>query len=262
MIRALSTAATGMEAQQTKLDVTSNNIANVSTAGFKKSRAEFADLMYQNLRPAGTAAGNGGGQVPTGLQVGMGTRVTSTQREHSEGDLRQTGNPLDVAIEGRGFYPVTLPTGEQAYTRNGAFKLDSEGRFVNAEGYALASEITLPPDVQGVAIAADGTVTATIPGDPAPVEVGQIEIATFANPAGLEAMGKTLYRATAASGEAILGAPGENGAGNLSQGTLELSNVKVVEEMIDLISGQRAYEVNSRVIRAADEMLQQTANLK
>ena len=261
MIRALSTAATGMEAQQTKLDVTANNIANVSTAGFKKSRAEFSDLMYQTLKAPGAATG-ANTKAPTGTQVGMGVRTQATQRMHSMGELRQTGNPLDVAIEGRGFFAVNLPSGGTAYTRNGAFKLDGEGRMVNAEGYTLTSDISVPPDAQSIAIAADGTVTAVIPGEATPVEVGRIEVAAFANASGLSSLGRNLFQETAASGTAVQGAPGENGTGSLAQGTLELSNVKVVEEMIDLISGQRAYEINSRVIKAADDMLQQTATLR
>ena len=261
MIRALSTAATGMEAQQTRLDVTANNIANVSTAGFKKSRVEFEDLMYQTVRQPG-AATSSTTRAPSGTEVGMGVRTAATQRMHTTGDLRQTGNALDVAIEGNGFFQVKLPGGQLAYTRAGSFKLDGEGRMVTAEGHALAQEITVPPETQQVTIGADGTVTATLPGQAAPAEVGKIELASFANPAGLAALGRNLLRETAASGTPSTGAPGEQGMGGLSQGTLELSNVKVVEEMIDLISGQRAYEVNARVVRAADEMLQQTANLK
>src|SRR6266545_358264 len=261
MIRALSTAATGMEAQQTRLDVTANNIANTSTAGFKKSRAEFSDLMYQTQRAPGAATG-AGTQAPTGLQVGMGVRTAATQRMHSHGDLRQTGNPLDVAIEGRGLYPVNLPSGEVAYTRDGAFKLDPEGQVVTSEGYPLAGDISIPPDAQSITIGADGTVSVVIPGETAPVEAGQIQVASFPNESGLESIGRNLYRETSASGAAVIGAPGENGAGTLTQGTLEGSNVNVVEEMIDLISGQRAYEINSRVIKAADEMLAQTANIK
>ena len=261
MIRALATAATGMEAQQTRLDVTANNIANTSTHGFKKSRAEFSDLMYQNQRAAGTATG-AGTETPTGLQIGMGVRTVATQRMHSEGDLHQTGRPLDVAIEGRGFFPINMPSGEVAYTRDGSLKIDAEGKLVNSEGYALAGDISIPPDAQSVTIGADGTVSVVVPGDAAPVEAGQIQLAAFANESGLEAIGRNLYRETGASGSAVLGAPGENGSGTLSQGSLEMSNVNVVEEMIDLISGQRAYEINSRVIKAADEMLAQTANLK
>lgn len=261
MLRAMSTAATGMEAQQTKLDVTANNIANVSTSGFKKSRAEFADLVYQTMRAAGTATA-GDNRAPTGTQVGMGTRIQATQRQHSMGELKQTGNPLDVAIEGRGFFAVQMPGGETAYTRSGALKLDAEGRMVTADGMPLTSEITVPPDAQSLSIGKDGTVSATIPGETAPVELGKIEIATFPNPAGLDARGGNIFAETQASGAAVNGEPGQNGAGTLSQGTLELSNVKVVEEMIDIIAGQRAYEINSRVIRAADEMLQQTSNLR
>jgi flagellar basal-body rod protein FlgG len=181
---------------------------------------------------------------------------------HGQGELRQTGNPLDIAIEGRGLYQVNLPSGEVAYTRDGAFKLDPEGQLVTSEGYTLAGDISIPPDVQSITVGADGTVSVTVPGETAPVEAGQIQIATFPNESGLEAMGRSLYRETSASGAAVIGAPGENGAGSLAQGTLELSNVNVVEEMIDLISGQRAYEINSRVIKAADEMLAQTSALK
>ncbi len=261
MLRALATAASGMEAQQTRLDVTANNIANVSTAGFKKSRAEFADLMYQSSRPAGAPTG-AGTNAPSGLEVGLGVRVAATQRLLGQGEMRQTGNQLDVAIEGQGFFQVQLPSGDVAYTRNGAFQLDAEGRLVTSEGYPLAGELAVPLEAQSVSIAADGTVSALVPGDPQPQNLGQLQIATFANPAGLEPMGKTLFRESGGSGAVVLGAPGEGGAGSLAQGTVELSNVNVVEEMIDLISGQRAYEINTRVIKAADEMLGQTAQLR
>ena len=261
MFRSLATAASGMEAQQTKLDVTANNIANVSTSGFKKGRAEFADLMYQQLRPGGAPTGNGT-TAPTATEIGLGTRLVSTTRELSQGELHQTGNQLDVAIEGHGYIPVTLPNGETAYTRNGALRMSAEGRLVNSDGYAIAGDITIPPESQVVSIAADGTVTAKVPGDTQPTELGKIQIAMFANPAGLSAQGGTLFRETPASGAAVLGSPGEGGSGALRQGMLEVSNVNVVEEMIDLISGQRAYEINSRVIRAADEMLGQTAQLR
>jgi flagellar basal-body rod protein FlgG len=261
MIRALSTAATGMEAQQTRLDVTSNNIANVSTTGYKRVRAEFEDLMYQTERAPGSSTG-ANTKNPTGVQVGMGVRTVATQRMHDEGSLQQTGNPLDVAIEGNGFYPINLPSGQVAYTRDGTFKMDNEGRVVNSEGYPLATDINIPADAQSITIGADGVVSVILPNEPEPAQLGQIQLATFANPAGLSTMGKNLYTETAASGTPILSNPGQDGTGTLSQGALELSNVKVVEEMIDLISGQRAYEVNSRVIKAADEMLQQTANLR
>ncbi|HVV87728.1 MAG TPA: flagellar basal-body rod protein FlgG [Kofleriaceae bacterium] len=261
MLRALSSAAAGMEAQQTKLDVTANNIANVSTAGFKKSRAEFADLMYQTIRPAGASTGQGT-SAPGPLEVGLGVRVAGTQRIDGQGALQQTNNPLDLAIQGRGYFPITLPSGETAYTRNGAFQRDAEGQIVTADGYQLGDGITIPPEATSVSIAADGTISATIPGDPQPQNLGQLQLATFANPAGLEAAGGTLFKATAASGEAIVGTPGADGAGSLLQGSIEGSNVEVVTEMIDLITGQRAYEVNSRVIKAADEMLGQTAQLR
>ncbi|MDZ4693561.1 MAG: flagellar basal-body rod protein FlgG [Deltaproteobacteria bacterium] len=261
MIRALSTAATGMEAQQTRLDVTANNMANVSTTGFKKSRAEFQDLMYQTLRAPGGATGTNSVN-PTGVQVGMGVRTVATQRMHTQGTPVQTGNALDVAIEGPGFFRLTMPTGELAYTRDGSFKRDTEGRLVNADGYPLDADIQIPADAEGIIIGADGLVTAKLPGNNTPVELGQIELSNFANPAGLSANGRNLYFETASSGNPVSGAPGEEGVGTLAQNQLESSNVQIVEEMIDLISGQRAYEINSRVIRAADEMLQQTANLK
>jgi flagellar basal-body rod protein FlgG len=261
MFRSLATAASGMEAQQTRLDVTANNIANVSTNGFKKARAEFADLIYQNLRPAGAPTG-AGANAPTGTEIGLGTRLATTARELGQGELHQTGNPLDVAIEGHGYLAVTLPSGDAVYTRNGALRVDAEGRLMTSEGYAVAGDITIPPEAQTISIATDGTITATIPGETQPVELGKLQIATFANPAGLAAQGGTLFRETTASGTAVLGAPGEGGAGTIRQGMLEVSNVNVVEEMIDLISGQRAYEINSRVIKAADEMLGQTAALR
>ena len=258
MFRALATAASGMEAQQTKLDVTANNIANVSTNGFKKGRAEFADLMYQTLRPAGAPTGNGA-NAPSGTEIGLGTRLVTTSRELGQGELHQTGNPLDVAIEGHGFLGVTLPNGDLAYTRNGALQVSAEGKLVTADGYAVEGDITIPPEAQAIAIAADGTISATVPGSTQPVELGKLQIAMFANPAGLAAQGSTLFRETSASGAAVLGAAGEGGAGAIRQGMLEVSNVNVVEEMIDLITGQRAYEINSKVIKAADDMLGQTA---
>jgi flagellar basal-body rod protein FlgG len=261
MFRSLSTAATGMNAMQTKLDVTANNIANVSTNGFKKSRAEFEDLMYQTQRAPGTSTSTAT-KAPVGLEVGLGVRTVGTQRDHTEGDLQATGNQLDVAIQGAGFFPVTMPSGDLAYTRNGALKTDADGKLVTAEGYTLGSAITIPPDAQTVTIGTDGTVTATIPKQSTPVEVGKIQLATFVNPAGLTAMGNNLFQESAASGTAITAQPGDSGIGTLSQGTLELSNVKIVEEMVDLISGQRAYEINTKVVKAADEMLDETANLR
>lgn len=261
MFRSLATAASGMEAQQTKLDVTANNIANVSTNGFKKGRAEFADLMYQTTRSAGAPTGNGT-TAPSGTEIGLGTRLVATARDLGQGELHQTNSPLDIAIEGHGYLPVTLPSGEIGYTRNGALQINAEGRLVTSDGYSVEGDITIPPETQSVSIAADGTISATVPGETQPVELGKIQLAMFANPGGLAAQGGTLFKETAASGAAVLGAPGEGGAGAVRQGMLEVSNVNVVEEMIDLISGQRAYEVNSRVVKAADDMLGQTAQLR
>ncbi|HET9993332.1 MAG TPA: flagellar basal-body rod protein FlgG [Kofleriaceae bacterium] len=260
MFRSLATAASGMEAQQTKLDVTANNIANVSTNGFKKGRAEFSDLIYQQTRGAGASTGQGT-SAPAPTEIGLGVKLTSTAREHSQGELHSTGNQLDLAIQGKGFFPVTMPNGTTEYTRNGALQMTAEGKLVTSEGYAIGGDITIPADAQSVTIAADGTVTATVASSSTPSALGQIQLATFANPGGLEAQGGNLFRETSASGTAVLGNPGEGGSGSISQGMLEVSNVNVVEEMVDLISGQRAYEVNSRVIKAADEMLAETAQL-
>jgi len=261
MFRSLATAASGMEAQQTRLDVTANNIANVSTNGFKKGRAEFADLIYQTQRSAGSTTG-AGTMAPAGSEIGLGTRLTSTARDNGQGELHTTNGTLDVAIEGNGYLPVTMPTGETAYTRNGALHMSAEGRLVNQDGYSIGGDITIPQDATQVTIAADGTVSAQIAGNTASTELGKIQIATFANPSGLAARGGNLFSESSASGAAVLGTPGQGGAGNLRQGMLEVSNVNVVEEMVDLISGQRAYEINSRVIKAADEMLGQTAQLR
>jgi len=254
MFRALSTAATGMEAQQTQIDVIANNLANVNTAGFKKSRADFQDLLYQTMRAAG-ATSKDGAEVPVGLQVGLGVRPVATQKMFSAGDVKQTDNPLDLAIEGGGFFQVVQSGGSIAYTRSGAFKTDSQGRLVTGDGFLVEPSITVPADAVSVTVLADGTVSAVQAGQTTPVELGQIQLATFANPAGLENLGRSLFGPTQASGQAVVGAPGTLGMGTVSQGTLEMSNVKVVEEMIDLIVGQRAYEVNARVVQAADEML-------
>jgi flagellar basal-body rod protein FlgG len=261
MFRALATASTGMTAEQTRLDVTANNIANSSTTGFKRSRVEFADLMYQQMRPAGAPTGPAAAS-PIGTEVGLGVRVLATPREFSQGEMQQTGNPLDVAIEGRGFLPVVLPNGDPAYTRAGALQVDGDGRLLTADGFPLAGDVTIPAEASGIAIAPDGTITGMMPGDVAPATFGQLQLATFTNPAGLEPLGKTLYAETTSSGTAQVGPPGEGGAGTLLQGSLEASNVNTVKEMIDLIAGQRAYEINTRVIKAADEMLGQTAQLR
>ena len=261
MQRALATAASGMQAQQTRLDVTSHNIANVSTPGFKKGRAEFSDLLYQQMGPAGAPTSDESTH-PTGTQIGLGVRLSGTHHMHSQGSLQVTSNPLDLAIEGDGFFQVAMPDGTTAYTRAGNLKLDAEGRVVTPQGFPLAGDMDVPPDAQSITVAGDGVVTVTVPTQVEPLEVGRIELAVFANPAGLAAEGHNQYRPTTASGSPITGAPGENGSGTLSQGAFETSNVQIVEEMIDLISGQRAYEVNARVVQAADEMLQQAANLR
>ncbi|MBI5509023.1 MAG: flagellar basal-body rod protein FlgG [Deltaproteobacteria bacterium] len=261
MLRAMSSAASGMSAQELRMDVIANNMANVNTTGFKRSRTEFQDVLYDNLKSAGALGGNGA-QVPVGLQVGQGVRPVATLQEFTMGDLKQTGNPFDLAIEGAGFFQVAQADGELSYSRDGAFKIDAQGRLVTADGLLVEPALAVPPDAQQVTITADGTVSVTRPGRPDPVEVGQLELAVFPNPAGLLAKGHNLLQVTPASGAPILTAPAQNGAGRLTQGVLELANVRVVEEMIELIATQRAYETNSRVIKAADEMLGATANLK
>lgn len=261
MLRALSTAATGMEAEQTKIDVISNNLANVNTGAFKKSRAEFQDLLYQTVRAPG-AASSQGYEDPTGMQIGLGTRTMATARDFSTGDIKQTNSPLDVAIEGDGFIQVSQPNGEVAYTRSGNLKMSAQGQLVTSDGMPIEPNITIPSDAQSFTIGSDGTVSATIPGQTTAQNLGQIQLATFVNPAGLQAMGHNLYLPSPASGQANVGKPGDQGRGTLMQGALEMSNVKVVEEMVDLIAGQRAYDVNSRVIQAADDMLKTTAELR
>jgi flagellar basal-body rod protein FlgG len=261
MIRALWTAATGMSAQQLNIDVVSNNLANVNTSGFKKSRVDFQDLLYQTLRPAGTAAAQGA-QVPTGIQVGLGTRPAATQKIFSQGDFQQTQNPLDLVIEGDGFFQIQMPNGNTAYTRDGSFKLDAQGRLVTSDGFPVDPEITIPPESTNISVGSDGTVSVLLPGQATPQEVGQIQIAKFSNPAGLSSMGRNLFTTSAASGEPIIDSPGLNGLGSIGQGFVEMSNVKVVEEMVNLIVAQRAYEVNSKAIQTADDMLNIANNLR
>ncbi len=261
MLRSLWTAATGMQAQALNIDVLSNNLANVNTAGFKKSRADFQDLLYENLRPAG-AASAAGNQVPTGIQLGHGTRPAAVQKIFVQGDMQHTKNQLDLAIEGDGFFQILKPNGEIAYTRSGAFKLDSEGRIVNSDGFLLEPTLSIPPDTLDVTVGTDGTVSVMQAGNPQPTEIGTLQLVRFVNPAGLNSIGRNLYLQTSASGEPITGTPGEDGLGTLSQGYLEMSNVSVVEEMVSMITAQRAYEVNSKAIQAADEMLQMANNVK
>ncbi len=261
MIRSLWNAATGMKAQALNLDVISNNLANVNTSGFKKSRAEFQDLLYETFRPAGTDSSQDT-QVPVGIQLGHGTRPSAVLKLFNQGDMQNTKNELDFAIEGDGFFQIMQPDGEIAYTRDGAFKLDSDGRVVNADGFALEPELTVPTDAVSIAVGMDGTVSVLQAGESSPTEIGNIELARFVNPAGLVSMGRNLYTTSDASGDALTGTPGEDGLGNISQGFLEMSNVNVVEEMVNMIKAQRAYEINSKAIQAADEMLQVANNVK
>lgn len=260
MLRALYTAATGMQAQQINIDTIANNIANVNTTGFKQGRAEFQDLLYQNIRSAGTASSSTT-TYPVGLQLGLGTRPVATARVYSQGDFQQTGNPLDLVIQGQGFFQVRTPSGETAYTRDGTFHLNAQGAMVTADGNVLEPQITIPPGAQNIVIGNDGTVTTTIAGQSAAQQVGTIQLATFQNPGGLNPSGGNLFTATTASGDAITGAPGQNGVGTINQGFLEQSNVDIVREMVNMIVAQRAYEVNSRAIRVADDMLSQINNL-
>ncbi|MBP2645294.1 MAG: flgG 2 [Firmicutes bacterium] len=261
MMRALWTAGSGMIAQQANIDVVSNNLANVNTSGFKKNRIDFADLMYQTIRQAGAPTG-AGTQLPTGIQMGHGVREVATQKILTQGNFQQTGNPLDMAIEGDGFFQVTAPDGTIAYTRDGAFKRDSQGRIVTSEGYPLEPQITIPQNATNVNISSEGIVSAAIPGQTGTQELGQIQIARFINPAGLDSMGRNLLTETSASGAPTIINPGTEGAGTLVQQYLEMSNVQVVEEMVNMIVAQRAYEINSKAITTADEMLGQAANLR
>jgi len=257
MIRALYSAATGMQSQQLNIDVIANNLANVTTTGFKKSRADFQDLLYQTMRVPG-AASTTNTQSPTGIQVGLGSRPAAVQRVFLQGSFDQTGNPLDLAIEGDGFFQVTQQDGEIAYTRAGSFKIDNQSRIVTSEGDPLEPAITVPLEAEQVMVGQDGIVTVTLPGEAAPSQIGQIQTARFTNPAGLRAMGRNLSAETDSSGTPQIGTPGSEGRGTIVQGFLEQSNVSVVQELIALIVGQRAYEINSRAINVADEMLRVT----
>ena len=261
MIRSLFTAATGMIAQQLNLDVIANNLANVNTTGFKKSKADFQDLMYQVIEEPGTTA-NQQGTSPTGIQVGLGVRPAAVSKIHSQGDFESTSNPFDLALEGDGFFQITLPNGELRYTRSGAFKMDETGIMVNSDGYQLSPTITIPSDAIGVTISSDGIVSVRQPGSTTLSQVGQIQTARFQNPAGLRANGRNLFEETEASGAATLGTPGDTGLGTIAQGYLESSNVSVVEEIVSMVTGQRAYEANSKVIQTADNILSTAINVK
>ena len=261
MVRSLFTAATGMIAQQTQVDVTSHNIANVNTMGYKKNRAEFADLMYQVMSYAGTPTSTTTTH-PTGIEVGLGVRPQAITKIHSQGYFKETGNNLDMVIAGNGFFQVQMPDGTTAYTRNGAWKLDSDGNIVNDDGLQLVPNITIPSDATQISIGIDGTVSVLQPGAQEMQQVGQIEIVNFINPAGLHSSGDNLFLETGASGAPIIGIAGQDGLGQIKQGFVEMSNVQLVEEMTELITGQRAYEANSKAITTSDAMLQTTNELK
>jgi flagellar basal-body rod protein FlgG len=260
MIRSLYIAKTGLEAQQTNLDVISNNLANVSTNGFKKSRAVFEDLLYQNVRQPG-AQSSQQTQLPSGLQIGTGVRTVATERIHTQGNPQQTSNSKDVMINGSGYFQVLTPDGTQAYTRDGSFQTDSNGQLVTSSGYVLQPPITVPANALTMTVGRDGTVSVTTPGTAAATQIGSIQVHTFINPAGLESKGENLYNETSASGTANANVPGTNGAGVLMQGFVETSNVNVVEEMVNMIETQRAYEINSKAITTSDQMLQKLAQL-
>ena len=261
MIRSLWTAASGMKSQSLNIDVISNNLANVNTTGFKSSRADFQDLLYETLRQAGTSSSESS-DVPTGIQVGHGSRPVASHKIFTQGDFQQTKNELDIAIEGEGFFQILQPNGETAYSRDGAFKMDRDGRMVTSDGFVMEPEITIPSDSISLSIGLDGTVSVLQAGSNTPTEIGTITVARFVNPAGLHSIGRNLYLPTNASGDAIVGTAGEDGLGTLAQGFLEMSNVSVVDEMVKMITAQRAYEINSKTIQAADDMLQQANNIK
>ena len=261
MMRALWTSASGMMAQQFNMDVISNNMTNVNTAGFKKARAEFQDLLYEHIRLAGSVDSLGQ-QIPVGLEVGHGARPSATYKVFSQGETRITDNPTDLTIMGDGFFQVQLPDGTIAYTRDGSFKLDGEGSIVTADGYYLEPAITIPPEAVQIVVREGGQVEVTLPQGQGNEVVGQLMIAKVINPAGFTSIGNNLYKATDATGEVVLGTPNSDGFGAIEQGVLESSNVKVVQEMVDLIVTQRAYEVNTKAIQASDDMLQQANNLK
>ena len=248
-----------MIAQETNLDTISNNLANANTTGYKRQETQFEDLVYQNVRPAGPGGGVG---APAGVQLGAGARVVATSRQFSQGSIQQTDNPLDVAIEGVGFLAVTRVNGDIAYTRAGALRLDAQGRLVNVEGLAVEPAINVPQDATNITIGADGLVSATQSGQRTPTQLGQLQLVSFPNPAGLQPVGHNLFTATGASGDPTSGTPGTGGLGALMQGSLEGSNVEVVQEMIGLIRTQRAYEVNSKVVQAADEMLRNATQMR
>jgi flagellar basal-body rod protein FlgG len=260
MIRSLWIARTGMDAHQTQLDVITNNLANVSTNGFKRARAVFEDLLYQTMRQPG-ALNTQQNTIPSGLQIGTGVRPVATQRIHTQGNLQQSSNSLDVAVQGEGFFQIQMPDGTLAYTRDGAFQKDAQGVMVTSSGFPVQPQITIPPDAVSLTIGRDGVVSALQAGQAAPTQIGQLQLATFVNTGGLQSVGENLFVETASSGTPTPNTPGTNGAGLLNQGFVETSNVNVVEELVNMIQTQRAYEINSRAIQTSDQMLARLTQL-
>lgn len=261
MLRSLWISSTGMEAQQLHIDMISNNLANVNTVGFKRSRADFEDLLYQDVKIPG-AASSPTTQIPTGIQIGLGVRPVATQKIFTMGNFQKTGNTLDLAIEGDGFFQITTPDGSIAYTRDGTFKLNKDGNIVTSDGYLIEPSLTIPSDATSITVSSDGIVSVSRAGSSTPEEVGNIELARFINPAGLKAVGRNLFLQTDSSGDSQTGVPGKSGLGTITQGFVEMSNVSVIEEMVNMIVAQRAYELNSKSIQTADDMLQIANNLK
>ncbi|MDP3871391.1 MAG: flagellar basal-body rod protein FlgG [Methyloversatilis sp.] len=260
MIRSLWIARTGMDAHQTQLDVITNNLANVSTNGFKRARAVFEDLLYQTMRQPG-ALNTQQNTIPSGLQIGTGVRPVATQRIQTQGNLQQTSNSLDVAVQGEGFFQIQMPDGTLAYTRDGSFQKDAQGVMVTSSGFPVQPQVTIPPDTVSLTIGRDGVVSALQAGQAAPTQIGQLQLATFVNTGGLQSVGENMYVETASSGTPTPNTPGTNGAGLLNQGFVETSNVNVVEELVQMIQTQRAYEINSRAIQTSDEMLARLTQL-
>ena len=259
MNQALWIAKTGLDAQQTRMEVVSNNIANVNTTGFKRERAVFEDLLYQNLRQVG-ASSTQDTQLPSGFSIGTGVRVVATEKLHSQGNLSNTGNPFDMAVQGKGFFQVLLPDGSLAYTRDGSFQVNQDGQLVTSSGYQVQPAITVPEGAQSVTVGSDGTISVLLPGSTAATQVGSMQLTNFINPAGLQAIGQNLLLESGSSGAPQTGTPGLNGLGTLTQGAVESSNVNIAEELVNMIETQRAYEMNSKVIQSAEQMLQFVTN--
>ncbi len=259
-MRALWTASTGMEAQQLEISNIANNLANTNTTGYKESRVNFEDLFYQTIKSPG-AYSSEYTQVPTGIQIGLGTKVSSIEKEFTQGDLQKTSNPLDLAIQGQGFFQIQMPDGESAYTRDGTLQTNSQGQLVDANGYQVMPPITIPPNATSISISQNGTVSAVVAGQTNPVQIGTITLANFINPAGLNSIGNNLYLQTSASGVPQIGTPGQNGIGTVQQGFLEMSNVNLVGQMVSMITAQNAYTIDSKAITIANQMLQTAAGL-